>query len=404
MYSVRTVTDDLYWVGANDHRLALFENAYPIPRGVSHNAYLLMDEKTALFDTVSWTACRQLLENVNHVLEGRPLDYLVINHWEPDHGGSLEELLLRWPNITVISNENTFLLMRQFDLPLAAHATVQVTEGDSFCFGAHTVTFLLVPMAHWPAMMVTFDRTSGVLFSADALGAFGALDGKLFADEVDFDRDWLDDARRYLTGIVGKYGPQVSLLLQKTGSILDQIRCICPLHGPVWRRDLMYLIRKYHLWSRYRPEKRGVLIVYASPCGNTESIVQALAARLCDKGMTEVSLYDISSTHVSQLISASFQYSHMILAGVTCHQGIYPAMHSFLLGMKALDVQNRTVAIVENGVTAGDLIQTFLTDEMKHITVLNERLRIASTPGADKAAEMELLADAMIASLQSSPL
>lgn len=403
MYSVRNVTEDLFWVGANDHRLALFENAYPIPRGVSYNSYLLTDEKTALFDTVDWSSCRQLLENMDHVLAGRPLDYLVINHLEPDHAASIEEILLRWPKVTVISNEKAFMLMRQFGFHVDEHEIIQVAEGDTFSFGKHTVTFVFAPMVHWPEVMVTFDTTNGVLFSADAFGTFGALDGKLFADEVNFDRDWLDDARRYLTNIVGKYGPHIQLLLKKAGGILDQIKYICPLHGPVWRKDLMYFIKKYDLWSRYEPEEKGVLVVYASMYGNTESAAQALAARLCDKGMTHVALYDVSSTDVSQLISESFKYSHMVLASVTYNLGIYPAMHNFLMDMKALNVQNRTVAIMENGswaVKSGDLMQKFLSEEMKNMTVLNERVSMASSLGADKETELETLADAILASMQ----
>lgn len=403
MYCVRNVTKDLYWVGANDHRLALFENAYPISRGVSYNSYLLMDEKTALFDTVDWSGCRQLLENMEHVLAGRPLDYLVINHLEPDHAGSIEEILLRWPKVTIISNEKAFMLMRQFRFQVDTHAIVEVKEGDTFNFGKHTVTFVFAPMVHWPEVMMTFDTTDGVLFSADAFGTFGALDGKLFADEVNFDRDWLDDARRYLTNIVGKYGPHIQLALKKAGGILDQIHYICPLHGPVWRRDLMYFIGKYDLWSRYEPEERGVLIVYASMYGNTESAAQALAARLCDRGMTNVAVYDVSSTDVSQLISEAFKYSHMVLASVTYNLGIYPAMHDFLMDMKALNVQNRTVAIMENGswaVKSGDLMQKFLNEEMKNMTVLNERVSMASSLCADKASELETLADAILDSMK----
>ena len=197
MYCVRNVTSDLYWVGANDHRLALFENCFPIPRGVSYNAYCLLDEKTVLFDTVDWSACRQLLENLNHVLNGRELDYLLINHLEPDHAACIEEILLRHPKVKVISNEKAFMLMRQFGFHVDDHECIEVKEGDTFSFGRHTVTFVGAPMVHWPEAMVTFDLTDGVLFSADAFGTFGALDGKLFADEVDFERDWLDDARRY---------------------------------------------------------------------------------------------------------------------------------------------------------------------------------------------------------------
>ena len=403
MYCVRNVTKDLYWVGANDHRLALFENCFPIPRGVSYNAYCLLDEKTALFDTVDWSACRQLLENLEHVLAGRPLDYLVVNHLEPDHAACIEEVLLRYPGVTVISNEKAFLLMRQFGFRVDDHPCIQVKEGDTFSFGKHTVTFVFAPMVHWPEAMVTFDTTDGVLFSADAFGTFGALDGKLFADEVDFDRDWLDDARRYLTNIVGKYGPHIQLLLKKAGGILDQIRYICPLHGPVWRKDLMYFIEKYDTWSKYLPEKKGVMIAYASMYGNTENAAQALAARLCEKGVTDVALYDVSSTHVSQLISEAFKYSHIVLASVTYNLGIYPAMHNFLMDMKALNLQNRTFAIVENGswaVKSGDLMPKFVTEELKNMTVLNERLSLASSLSGDKATELEQLADAIVESME----
>ena len=297
MHCVRTVTENLYWVGANDHRLALFENIHPIPKGVSYNAYLLLDEKSVLFDTVDWAACRQLLENLDHLLNGRPLDYLVINHMEPDHGASIEEVLLRYPDVTIISTEKSFMLMRQFGFAVDSHPLMEVKEGDSISFGKHTVQFIAAPMVHWPEVMVSFDSTDGVLFSADAFGSFGALDGKLFADEVNFDRDWIDDARRYLSNIVGKYGPHIQLLLKKAAGILDQIHYICPLHGPVWRKDLGYFIDKYDKWSRYEPEEKGVMIAYASMYGNTEAAAQALASRLCERGCTNVRMYGVSNTH-----------------------------------------------------------------------------------------------------------
>ena len=402
MCCVRNVTEDLYWVGANDHRLALFENCFPIPRGVSYNAYALLDEKTVLFDTVDWSACRQLLENLEYVLSGRPLDYLVINHLEPDHAASIEEVLLRYPGVKLISNEKAFMLMRQFGFHVDTHECIQVKEGDTFCFGKHTVTFVFAPMVHWPEAMVTFDVTNGALFSADAFGTFGALDGKLFADEVDFDRDWLDDARRYLTNIVGKYGTHIQMLLKKAGGILNQIKFICPLHGPVWRKDLMYFIGKYDTWSKYLPESKGVLIAYASMYGNTENAAQALAIRLCDRGVTNVAMYDVSSTDVSQLISEAFKYSHIVLASVTYNLGIYPAMHNFLMDMKALNLQNRTFAIIENGSWAcksGDLMQKFVDEQLKNMTVLNERLSLASSLNADKAVELDHLADAIVESV-----
>ena len=402
MYCVRNVTEDLYWVGANDHRLHLFENIHPIPRGVSYNAYLLLDEQTVLFDTVDWSACRQLLENVEHLLGDRALDYLVINHMEPDHGASIEEILLRWPEVKIISTEKAFMFMHQFGFHVDGHECIEVKEGDGYSFGKHNVTFVGAPMVHWPEAMVTFDTTSGVLFSADAFGSFGALDGKLFADEVNFDRDWIDDARRYLTNIVGKYGPHIQLLLKKAGGILDQIKYICPLHGPVWRKDLGYFIDKYDKWSRYEPEEKGVMIAYASMYGNTEAAAQALAAKLCEKGVTNVHVYDVSNTHVSYLVSESFRLSHIVLASVTYNLGIYPVMHDYLLHLKGLNLQNRTFAIIENGSWApksGDLMQKFVEDELKNMTVLNERLSLASALHPDKAGELEALADAIKDSL-----
>lgn len=405
MYCVRKVTDDIYWVGANEHRLHLFENIHPIPRGVSYNAYLLLDKKTALFDTVDWAACRQLLENLDHLLNGRPLDYLVINHMEPDHGASIEEVLLRYPDVTIISTEKSFMLMRQFGFAVDSHPLMEVKEGDSISFGKHTVQFITAPMVHWPEVMVSFDSTDGVLFSADAFGSFGALDGKLFADEVNFDRDWIDDARRYLSNIVGKYGPHIQLLLKKAAGILDQIHYICPLHGPVWRKDLGYFIDKYDKWSRYEPEEKGVMIAYASMYGNTEAAAQALASRLCERGCTNVWMYDVSNTHISQLISESFRLSHIVLASVTYNLGIYPVMHNYLMDMKALNLQNRTFALIENGSWAcksGDLMQKFINEELKNMTVLNERLSLASSLLPDKAAELDMLADAIAESVKAA--
>ena len=403
MYCVRNITEDLYWVGANDHRLHLFENIHPIPQGVSYNAYLLLDQETVLFDTVDWSAYRQLVENMDYVLGDRPLDWLVINHIEPDHGASIEQILLRYPNVKIISTEKAYMLMRQFGFHPDDHECITVAEGDTHCFGNHTVTFVAAPMVHWPEAMVTFDTTNGVLFSADAFGSFIALDGKLFADEVDFDRDWLDEARRYLTNIVGKYGPHIQLLLKKAGGILDQIKYVCPLHGPVWRENLGYLVEKYDKWSRYEPEEQGVMIAYASMYGNTESAAQALAGKLCEKGCTNVAVYDVSNTHVSYLISEAFKYSHIVLASVTYNLGIYPVMHNFLMDMKALNMQNRTFALIENGSWAcksGDLMQKFIDEELKGMTVLNERLSMASSMGADKKVDLEALADAIIDSMK----
>lgn len=402
MYCVRKVVDDLYWVGGNDHRLALFENIHPIPRGVSYNSYLLLDEKTVLFDTVDWSICRQFLENVEHVLDGRDLDYLVINHMEPDHGASIEEILLRYPNVTIISTEKSIMLMHQFGFDVD-DKTMTVKEGDSFRFGKHNIVFVEAPMVHWPEAMVSFDTTDGILFSADAFGSFGALDGKLFNDEVNFDRDWIDDARRYYTNIVGKYGPHVQALLKKA-STLD-IHYICPLHGPVWRNDFGYLLDKYDKWSRYEPETYGVMIAYASMYGNTESAAQVLAAKLAEKGMTNIALYDVSNTHVSYLISETFKYSHIVLASVTYNLGIYPVMHDYLMHMKALNLQKRTVGIIENGSWApksGSLMKEFLDEEMKQMSILNSEVNMISALNDNNANEVDNLVESILDSMKEA--
>lgn len=392
MYCYRKVTDDYYWVGVNDHRLTLFENIHPIPRGVSYNAYVLLDKKTVLFDTVDWSASRQFIENLDAVLNGRDLDYMVINHMEPDHGASIEEVLLRYPNVKIITTEKSELLMHQFRYPVDGKTEI-VKEGDTKTFGKHTVAFVTAPMVHWPEVMVTFDVTSGVLFSADAFGTFGALDGKLFNDEVNFDRDWLDEARRYYTNIVGKYGPHVQELLKKASGL--DIKYICPLHGPVWRNNFEYIIDKYIKWSTYEPEEKGVMIVYASMYGNTECAAQILASKLAEIGVTNTMVYDVSNTDSSYLISDAFKYSNIVLASVTYNLGIYPIMHNFLNEMKDLNVQKRTVAIIENGSwasTSGTLMREFL-DDMKQMTILDEQISIASSINEGSLNDIDSLAE-----------
>ena len=401
MHCVRKVTEDLYWIGANDRRLALFENIHPIPRGVSYNAYVLLDKQTVLFDTVDWSVCRQFLDNLAAVLNGRDLDYMIINHMEPDHAASIDEILLRYPNVKVISTEKAFLQMHQFGFHIHEDRKEEVKEGDTRSFGVHQVVFVEAPMVHWPEAMVTFDTTNGVLFAADAFGSFGALNGALFNDEVNFDRDWIDDARRYYTNIVGKYGPHVQALLKKAGTI--DIKMICPLHGPVWRSDLGYFLEKYDKWSRYEPEEKGVLIVYASMYGNTETAANALATRLVEKGMTNIAMYDVSNTHISYLISETFKYSHVVIASVTYNLGIYPLIHNYLMDMKALNVQQRTFGIIENGTWAcksGSLIRDFLENEMRDITVLDEKLTLNSALNEDSLLDLEALADGLIGSMK----
>lgn len=403
MHCVRQVTDNLYWIGANDHRTHLFENIHPIPYGVSYNSYLLLDEETAVFDGVDWSVTRQYLDNIEYLLNGRKLDYFVCNHLEPDHCSSMYELFVRYPECKVVATEKAYMMMRQFGYKVDSHQQITVKEGDTYQIGTHTMVCVEAPMVHWPEAMVTLDVTNGVLFSADGFGSFIALDGKLWNDDVNYDRDWIDEARRYLVNIVGKYGPHVQLLLGKAATVLDKIKIIAPLHGLLWRSDLMYIIDKYNHWSTYTPEEKGVLIVYASMYGGTEAAAQALASKICEKGFTNVHVRDVSNTHVSYLISDAFKYSHIVFASVTYNLNIYPVMHDFLDEMRMLNLQNRTCAIIENGTWAcksGDLIEKFINENMKDMTILNERLSLASTLQEDKASELEALADAIIDSMK----
>ncbi len=399
MDHTRKLTQGVYWVGGSDRRLALFENLFPVPRGVSYNSYLILDEKTALMDTVDAAISRQFLDNVLAVLGGRRLDYLVVDHMEPDHCAAIVELCQRFPEMKVVGNAKTFNLMGQFYQLDLTGRTVVVKEGDSLDLGSRRLTFVMTPMVHWPEVMMAYEETEGLLFSADAFGTFGALGGPVFSDEVDFPRDWLDDARRYYGNIVGKYGPQVQAAMKKLAG--RDIRMICPLHGPIWRKDIPWLLDKYALWSAYAPERQGVAILYGSMYGNTESAVQHLACALADAGVTDLAVRDVSGTHVSELVVEVFQYSHLVLAAPTYNAGLYPAMANFLHDMKALNLQKRTVGLVENG-SWGPMAakhMTALLGEMKEMTVLEPVVTIRSALNGDSLAQLDQLKDAIVASL-----
>lgn len=401
MHCVRKVTENLFWVGGNDKRLHLFENIHPIEDGVSYNSYLLLDEKTVLFDTADWSVGRQFIENVEYVLDGRKLDYMVINHMEPDHCASMEEIILRYPDVKIVSTEKALMLMHQFNYTVDENF-IQVAEGDTMSFGKHNVVFVEAPMVHWPEAMVTFDTTDGVLFSADAFGSFKSLDGALFADEVDFDGEWINEARRYYTNIVGKYGPEVMDLLKKAQTI--DIKIICPLHGPVWRKDIGYILDKYIHWATYTPEEKGVLLCYASMYGNTENAAHILATKLHEKGMHNVHMYDVSKTHVSYLIGEAFKYSHLALLSVTYNLNVFPAMENFVQDMKRLNLQKRVVAVVENGSWApqASVLINETLDEMKQMTVLNEEVSVLSSVSKMTESELDSLADSIIESMSQS--
>ena len=401
MYNVRKVTEDIVWVGASDRRLALFENIFPIPRGVSYNSYVLLDEKTVLLDTVDASVAGQFFENLEHVLDGRKLDYLIVNHMEPDHCAMIGDLVRRYPEVQVVGNTKTFGMIKQFFGTDFAERAVTVKEGDTRATGAHTLHFVMAPMVHWPEVMVTYDEKDKVLFAADGFGTFGALNGNIFADEVDFDRDWLDDARRYYTNIVGKYGASVQALLKKASGL--EIAVICPLHGPIWRENLGYILEKYQKWSTYEAEDQAVVILYATMYGNTASAADALAGRLAAKGVKKIAVYDVSNTHVSELISEIFRASHVVFAAPTYNGGIYPVMENLLADMKALAVQNKTVALMENGtwapMTAKQMREKLA--ELKNVTILDTQITIKSAMAPEQEGQLEALADAIVASMDN---
>ena len=347
MYCIRKVNDDYTWVGADCRRLALFEGVFGVPDGVSFNSYLLMDDKTVLFDTVDSAVRTTFRENVAHVLNGKAPDYLVVHHMEPDHAAEMADLARQYPDMGILCSAAAKNMIAQFfDAELAGRVTV-VKEGDTLCTGRHTLRFIAAPMVHWPEVLMTYDETDKLLLSADAFGSFGALNGTLFADEVDFDREVLDEARRYYTNIVGKYGAQVQAVLQKAAGL--DIRMLLPLHGHVWRQDLGYILGKYDLWSRWEPEVRGVMIAYASVYGNTENAANLLANGLAEAGVKNIAMYDVSSTHVSTLVAEVFRCSHLVLAAPTYNAGVFVTMENLLHDLTAHTLKNRRVAYIENG-------------------------------------------------------
>ena len=400
MYCVKAIHPDLYWVGANDRRLALFENVYPISRGVSYNSYVLLDEKTVLLDTVDKSVSDQFFENVAHVLNGRRLDYLIVNHMEPDHCGTIEQLVLRYPEVKIVCNAKTVQMIKQFFTFDIDSRAVLVKEMDTLCTGRHTLAFVMAPMVHWPEAMVTYDTTDKVLFSADAFGTFGAINGNLFADEVNFETEYLDDARRYYTNIVGKYGTQVQTLLRKAATI--DIQTICPLHGPVWRKNVGWFIDKYVKWSTYTPEENAVMIAYASVYGNTANVADILASKLADAGVRNVKVYDVSNTHPSVLVAEAFRCSHLVFASTTYNAGIFVTMETLLHDIVAHNLQNRTVALIENGTwapTAGGLMRKLLSG-LRGIDILEDSLTVRSSLKEDQLEALDRMAAAIAASVR----
>jgi len=399
MYCIKKIIDDLFWVGGSDRRLALFENAYPIPRGIAYNSYVLLDEKTVLFDTVDRAISGQFIENVEAVLGGRNLDYIFVNHMEPDHCATLGEMVRRYPDVKVVCNAKTVPIINQFYEFGVDDRAVIVKEGDTFSTGKHNFTFYMAPMVHWPEVMVTYDATDKILFSADAFGTFGAMNGNIFADELNFEREWLDDSRRYYSNIVGKYGVNTQALLKKVADL--DIQLLCPLHGPVWRSNICWYMDKYYTWSSYEPEEQAVMIAYGSIYGNTENAANILACRLAERGIRNIVMYDVSVTHPSYIISEAFRCSHLVFASATYNAGIFSNMEHLLMDMKAHNVQNRTVALIENG-TWGVMAAKKMTEiisGMKNMTILDQTITVKSSLKEDQLSEIAALANTIADSI-----
>ena len=384
------IDKDIIYVGADNRRTFLFEAAYPVPRGMSYNSYLILDERTALIDTADRSVTDVFLENVDKTLGDRALDYLVIQHMEPDHSATLMDVLMRHPECTVVCNRMTFDMIKAFKG--AEVKALIVKEGDQLDLGKHKLTFVFAPMVHWPEVMVSFDTATGTLFSADAFGTFGALNGALFADEVDFDRDYLDEARRYYANIVGKYGMQVEKLLSKVGKL--EIKTICPLHGFVWRENIGYYVNKYVHWSGYKPEEQGVVIAYASVYGNTENAANVLACRLRERGVRCV-MHDVSVSEHSVIIADCFKYSHLVFASPTYNGGVFVNMENLLHDLTAHALKGRKIALIESGswaLSAATGMREILSS-LKETEFISDDVSFKSALGGEEAELIDRLVD-----------
>ena len=385
MHSTRKIKEDLIYVGGSDRRLSRFENLFPIPRGVSYNSYVLLDDKTVLFDTADESISRQYIENVVHALNGRPLDYMVVQHMEPDHSANIENFVKAYPEATVVANTKTFAMMKNFfpKMDLAGRK-LEVKDGESLTLGKHVLTFVFAPMVHWPEVMVTYDSTDKVLFAADGIGKFGALDRE---------EPWDDEARRYFIGIVGKYGLQVQKLLKVAGTL--DIRKICSLHGPVLTENLGHYIEKYDIWSSYRPEEEGVVVAYTSVYGNTKKAAELLADKLKEKGCPNVVIYDLARDDMSAAVADAFRYSKLVLATLTYNAGIYPFMQDFINRLTERSFQNRTIGLIENGSWAPTAAKVMkgMFEKSKNITWTENNVKVMSAVKEENVKEIEALAE-----------
>ncbi len=383
-----TITDSILYIGADDKDLDLFEGQYVIPNGISYNSYVILDEKVAVMDTVDARRKDEWLANLEKALDGRGVDYLVVSHMEPDHSANIQALAEKYPEMTVVGNAKTFQMMGQFfDLDLSGRSLV-VKEGDTLSLGGHELTFVMAPMVHWPEVMVAYEKSEKILFSADGFGKFGALDT---------DEDWACEARRYYFNIVGKYGVQVQALLKKAAAL--DIAMICPLHGPILKEDLAYYVGKYQVWSSYEPEDDGVLVAYASIHGNTKEAAVKMKEILEAQGAKKVAITDLARDDMAEAVEDAFRYDKMVLAAATYDGGIFPCMEEFLHHLKSKNFQKRKVALMENGTWAPTAAKNMraLLEQMKEITICENVVSIKSVRKEADLPKMEALAKELLA-------
>ncbi len=397
MHDVKKLNENLFWIGASDRRITLFENIFPLKEGVSYNSYILLDDKTVVFDTVDSSVNERFMENLDHALQDRTLDYLVVNHLEPDHCGTIELLLSKYQGLKIVCNAKARTMTEQFFNNMNDDDFHIVKEGDEFSTGKHTLTFFMAPMVHWPEVMVTYDKTSKTIFTADAFGTFGALSGRVFADEYDFEADFLDSARQYYSNIVGKYGAQTQALLKKVAPL--EIKLLCPLHGPIWRENFAYFIDKYQKWSTHTPEEEGVVIAFASAYGNTQNAAEILAGELYENGFKKIKMFDVSASDNSYIVAEIFRYSHVVFAAPTYNGGIFQAMETLLQDLKLLNVQKKTVALIENGSWAPVSVKQMeaIISTMKDMTIIEEKLTIKSSLKEEQFEDISIMAKSLAA-------
>lgn len=392
MHNTRKINDDIYYLGASDRRIELFENVYPVSQGMSYNSYLITDEKTCLMDSVDESVRGQFLENLKYALNGKNLDYMVVQHMEPDHCSIVPELFRMYPDMKLVASLQAFKMMENFYSLQTEERRLVVKEGDTLKLGKHTLKFIAAPMVHWPEVLMTYDVTDKILFSADAFGSFGAMSGNIFADEIDWDKDFKDEARRYYVNIVGKYGLQTQNVLKKA-STLD-IQMVCPLHAHIWRKDLSTIISLYDTWSKYEAEKDSVVIFYGSIYGNTQNAAEILAMQLAENGIENVEVFDTSKTHVSFLVSKAFEYKTLVFAAATYNAEIFDTVQNLITELKNHNLSNRRIGLIENGswapVAASKMkaqLETF-----KNMEVIEPVVKVVSSVTDKNVEELSVLA------------